>query len=88
MSDPTPDEQGRYRVRRKGDTQSDAWSTRMFDPERHVIVAGPTSDTYGNAWPVKPHRRLAEFAPENEDPDVVPDNPTIANPDEESNHER
>lgn len=86
MSNPKPDEHGRYRVRRKGDTQSGAWSTRLFDPDRHVVVAGPASDTYGNAWPEKPHRRLFfEPAPENVDLSEVPDNTTTtANPDEES----
>ena len=85
MTTPEPDEHGRYRVRRKGDTRSGAWSTRHFDPERHVIVSGRASDTYGNAWPEKPHRRLDILPdPENEDSlDADPDNPTPT-PDEES----
>jgi len=83
MSNPKPDEHGRYRVRRKGDTQSSAWSTSRFDPDRHVIVAGPASDTYGNAWPTKPHRRLllAEEA-QHRDPSGAPQ--TIINPSEET----
>ena len=55
---PQPDKYGRYRVRRKGDTASPAWSTRIFNPDRHVIVSGPASDTYGSAWPPKYSRRL------------------------------
>ena len=46
-------------VRRKGDTSSPAWSTRIFNPDRHVIVSGPASDTYGQALPPKLSRRLA-----------------------------
>ena len=81
---PDPDEHGRYRVRRKGNTQSPAWSTTRFDPESHVSVSGPASDTYGNPWPVKPHRRFeSQYIPEvtqDADPDIT----TNANPDEES----
>lgn len=86
MPTPEPDEHGRYRVRRKGDTQSAAWSTRQFDPEQHVIVSGPASDTYGNAWPTKPHRRFVVDVPaQNEDSqDADPDSNTTATPDEES----
>lgn len=56
---PTPDEYGRYRVRRKGDTSAPAYSTPRFDPARHVIMPGPASDIYGAALPPKPSRRLA-----------------------------
>ena len=63
---PTPDDYGRYRVRHKGDTASPAWSTRTFNPDRHVIVPGDASDTYGNALPPKPIRRLAIESPEPE----------------------
>ena len=73
MPSPEPDQYGRYRVRRKGDTTSPAWSTRNFNPEKHVIVPGPASDTYGAAWPPKPHRRLdtpvETSAPTTPDPD-------------------
>ena len=55
---PQPDKHGRYRVRRKGDTASPAWSTRNFNPDKHVIAPGPASDTYGSAWPPKISRRL------------------------------
>lgn len=83
MNTPDPDEHGRYRVRRKGDTQSGAWSTTRFDPERHVSVSGPASDTYGNAWPPKPHRRLLiEDEQPQEDPSGFPQ-PTT-NPSEET----
>lgn len=79
MAAPKPDKHGRYRVRRKGDTNSPAWSTRNFDPEKHVIVPGPASDTYGAAWPPKLHRRL-----EIEDADPQPNTDTQPNPDEET----
>lgn len=72
---PAPDDYGRYRVRRKGDTASPAWSTRIFNPDRHVIVSGDASDTYGNALPPKLSRRLAIESPEPEAaaaPDVTP----------------
>lgn len=59
MPNPEPDQYGRYRVRRKGDKQSPSWSTRLYDPEKHVIVSGPASDSYGAAWPSKPHRRFS-----------------------------
>lgn len=59
---PEPDAHGRYRVRRKGDPQSPAWSTRIYDPEEHVIVPGPASDVYGAALPEKPHRLLEQPA--------------------------
>lgn len=62
-SNPQPDEHGRFRVRRKGDTSSPAWSTRRFDPVKHVTVPGPASDTYGAALPPKPHRRLDAAPP-------------------------
>lgn len=51
---PQPDEHGRYRVRRKGDTSSPSWSTRIFQPDKHVIVDAPASDTYGRPWPPTP----------------------------------
>lgn len=51
MPNPTPDQHGRYRVRRKGDPQSPSWSTRIYNPDKHVIVPGDASDTYGAALP-------------------------------------
>lgn len=52
---PQPDEYGRYRVRRKGDTSSPSWSTRLFRPDRHMLVdSPPASDTYGRPWPATP----------------------------------
>ena len=81
MPSPEPDQHGRYRVRRKGDTSSPQWSTRNFDPEKHVIVSGPASDSYGAAWPPKPHRRL-EIDGEFPQPITQP-NPT-PEPDEET----
>lgn len=78
-SNPEPDEYGRYRVRRKGDTSSDAWSTRNYDPDRHVIVSGPASTTYGTAWPPKPHRTWnapTAVPPLQSDADPAPENNT------------
>ena len=69
---PHPDAYGRYRVRRKGDSASPAWSTRNFNPERHVVIPGPASDTYGNALPDKPSRRL-DPEPAAPGPDIPPE---------------
>lgn len=51
---PQPDDHGRYRVRRKGDPASPAWSTLIYQPDKHVIVDAPASDTYGRPWPPAP----------------------------------
>lgn len=51
---PQPDAYGRFRVRRKGDKLSPAWSTTLFRPDRHEIADGPASDTYGRPWPATP----------------------------------
>ena len=80
---PTPDIHGRYRVRRKGDTTSPAWSTRTLNPDRHVIVSGPASDTYGNALPPKPSRRLAIEEPVTE-ADAAPESESTTTEVEES----
>lgn len=82
---PTPDEHGRYRVRRKGDTTSPAWSTRIFNPDKHVALSGPASDTYGNALPPKFSRRLAIEEPVTEVDDTpAPDITTTTTEVEES----
>lgn len=69
---PEPDQWGRYRVRRKG-ARSAIYSTRRFDPDVHVIVPGPASDTYGEAIPPHPYRKPAANAAPT--PDAAPDTP-------------
>lgn len=52
-----PDEHGRYRVRSKTAPSLGVWSTRVYDPERHALVANAhASDSYGNALPPLPYR--------------------------------
>lgn len=51
-----PDQWGRYRVRAKG-AKSGIWSTRNYRADRHEIVPGPASDTYGAALPPKPFKK-------------------------------
>lgn len=50
---PRPDKHGWYRVRRRGQRRSPVWSTRRYLPEKHVIVPGAASDSYGAALPTK-----------------------------------
>lgn len=83
---PTPDEYGRYRVRIKGDTKSPIWSTRNFDPERHVALSGPASDSYGNALPSKPYWPLLNPHPATVTPADLAESETNTT-DEESHHD-
>ena len=45
-----PDLHGWYRVHAIDGSGLD-YSTTVYDPERHVIVIGDTSDTFGNPFP-------------------------------------
>lgn len=83
---PSPDAYGRFRVRAKGDTKSPIWSTRIFNPEMHVIAPGDASDSYGNALPAKPYVELGTTNPS----DVAQTDPAGSNtntPDEEPSNE-
>lgn len=53
MSDPTPDEFGRYRVSERVDGRTRHYSTKALRPGVHRIVPGPASYPNGDELPPK-----------------------------------